>query len=802
MTTNSSLTTTESAVDELVLRLETWYRETVRPFLEQYRGDKLAGLDSDFDRLRKTVARSREELAICFLGASGVGKSTLINALVADRETLVPSGGSGPLTALAMQVRYGEDRAFEVEYQPPSRLWRLTFGLEQSFKRRQKVAPLTDDFGSVGDEDDDPVADLVDAMEGDDREDSTYANLCKQAQQIVRGSPDNADSVPYLLDRLRELSGHRPVWGTEAKHEDRSRLERLQLALVAGKGHQRVRFSDSGQGDTFRRELTDHATGFLAPIIRQIDVFWNSPILELGITLVDLPGLGVAGDIYKEITRTWINEKARAVVLVVDNRGVKDSDADILRRSDFLTRLLFSVDDPGEDPAVLLVSVTQLDSAAEGRYLQDKTKRKREHLAEAFEASVALVERQLREQLETTTLSSETPLRGGQQRVVDYVLRHLRIFPVSAYEHTRLLSADEDDPAFISAPSNSGIPQMRDGLKDVAQFWRRRVREHTSEATKAFVDRVLTTVQLVEATWRQEGRATLEAESLRRELEVIIAPMRDEFQVRKGAFRAFLRSEVPNRISSLVSEAGQQAYKDIRKHLRSLDDAHWSTLRATVTHDGRFKGARDIDLPDQFSQRFVEPIAEVWGERLLQEIRKQTRHFTNDAVAQLESLVEWCRGQGAKVQPRLLESLVESIKADTKQVNLVGKEAISDLRTDVKNRLKSAIEKPIRRQCQNFVKRNDHIGRGVKRRILELFDELADAITSDATSVASQILTQGFTQVERELRDVTKSLEHPFDAAMNALVESHENRLQRMDSKTKALVIEASRNVTDSCPLR
>jgi GTPase SAR1 family protein len=66
------------------------------------------------------------------LGASGVGKSTLINALVAGKELILPSGGVGPLTALAMEVRYGEVPSFEAEYHTARNLWQgIGFPLER-----------------------------------------------------------------------------------------------------------------------------------------------------------------------------------------------------------------------------------------------------------------------------------------------------------------------------------------------------------------------------------------------------------------------------------------------------------------------------------------------------------------------------------------------------------------------------------------------------------------------------------------------------------------------------------------------
>jgi hypothetical protein len=341
---------------------------------------------------------------------------------------------------------------------------------------------------------------------------------------------------------------------------------------------------------------------------------------------------------------------------------------------------------------------------------------------------------------------------------------------------------------------------MGEGIAEIATVWREEAAQHRAEAAKAFVERVLTTLEVVEARWQQDARASEEAEALRRELEAVVSPMRDEFLVSKGEFRGFLRNEVPKRIAALVSDAAQEAQKDIRGYLRGLRDAHWNTLKAAVTRDGAYNGARHINLPDDFSQMFVEPIAEVWGAQLLQEIRKRTRTFTDDCVAQLETLVEWCHVQGARVQPKLIEKHVASIKADTKQVNLVGKEAIASLREDVKNRLKAAIEKPIKRRCQEFVRKGDHIGPGVKLRILDLFDELADTATKDAKEVAVEILTKGFKNVEQDLKEVTKSFDHPLEAAMEAVVAAHEDRVKRGDAQKRKGVLEATEQIIRTCP--
>ena len=167
-------------------KLLEWFDRSAKPFLAKHAPDRLAALENDYKRLKR-LREQPDRITACFLGNSGIGKSTLLNALAAGAEHVLPAGGIGPLTAQATEVRYSETAMFRVTYHQRKHLWKVAFALE----RRHENELRQSQAGSPGDS-----VDLGQLLDADDREEaSAHAELAKRAEpasEAEGGQPSDA----------------------------------------------------------------------------------------------------------------------------------------------------------------------------------------------------------------------------------------------------------------------------------------------------------------------------------------------------------------------------------------------------------------------------------------------------------------------------------------------------------------------------------------------------------------------------------------------------------------------------------
>jgi hypothetical protein len=323
------------------------------------------------------------------------------------------------------------------------------------------------------------------------------------------------------------------------------------------------------------------------------------------------------------------------------------------------------------------------------------------------------------------------------------------------------------------------------------------------EVSKRLGNTLLSELQIIDGQWRSEGRAAEEAQRLEEALQKILQPKREEYDRRVGAFREFLDSTVQAKIEALVLEARAAAELEVQSYLYSLQHAHWATLRAAVRRGGTFYGSRAINLPDDISNYFQEPMAAVWGQKLLRDVRKRTSNLSADIEQIVAEICAWANEHGgASVNQKLLLTQQERVAGMAEQMKQVGKEAVDELRNTVKSKMSEAIRGPVEEACRRFVQAGNDIGPGVKYRVLDLFKKLAATATKAAQEPAIAILQTNFAAVREEIQTAFRQGGDPIQTTADLIVERHEERVKRSDAQKRRPILEELELVLAACPVK
>ncbi len=788
------------------------FEDQVYPFLQKYSPGK-AGLLRSYADSFKLARELSDETTVCFLGQSNVGKSTLINAIAAGSQQLVPSGGDGgPLTALATKIRYGERAGFRVEYHSGDKLNQIRFALEKHHRPNPSMETNEEalEAASVA------TSAAADGSANPSGHAEVKDDYEKQARLLIKGSQQKATDAQYLAGCLRLAIGTTPAPQTVPDAEDASRIERIRV-ILDGYARKNLPYerhvTGSAYDPAFDSDLRAHAAGFLSPLIKTITVWWPSPLLKDGLVLVDLPGTGIAGDEYKKETSNFIQHEARLVLAVVDKSGFTGASVQLLSETGFLVRLLAGTDDRANNCCQLAVAVTKIDEAAyeefkrERAFPPEQRRSRTEIYKKKAELVISSVKQQTAEELakNLTTRSGSDLIREGFQDAQTYLLDSLEVYPVNAPEYGRFLACDKDDLPQTVEIADTGIPRLVEFLAALSKKERDTRESRILQGFTAFRDAIREELGERRRACEEPLHSAEESEKLRAELDRFMKDLRRDYEDRQNSFRQFILKTAEVRVKFLVSEAKHECRDKIEDLLTEIDDIHWSSLRATVRKGGRFNSSSggEIDIPDRFLRCFQEPLALVWSTHLLKEIRAENALLAEDTLKLVSMVHDWARRQAAvKLAPKVIELQESNLKKRVEQMKTLGREAIDEMRKEVKDRLLSVITPAVKKRCGEFVQSHQDEGKGVSNRMREMFRDLATKKLVDAVSQpAEDLLLKKFRSVRDEFLNAVNNWGDPLDEAADAIVQRHETILARDDQKMRREMIAQIAAIEAKLPL-
>ncbi len=700
--------TMEQAIREHVEELLGWYEEYGRPSLAGGIAEALLDeLDRQCDDLRARTEKS-PEVEVAFLGATTVGKSTVINALLGER--LLPMMVVGSTTAARVMLRYGAKRRITVHYKPLENVQTCLSRLREEWDRG--------------------LATEADGGESFDAESLGLNRLQSIARNLYNFPPN------HVLQRS-EINGA----------PDPNLLSQL------GTSREITRDFDT--------EVWNHIAGRYWAVVDNVVIELPHPLLQGGLVIVDLPGTGDIDEGHLGPTREFI-AKADQFVLVLGPDCITAPVKQMLMEYELLVSLL------QKNRAPMVVLGTRLDLADEARPAMLESYGLPETLAgrsavEALwrkkaEASLRELMRPLaarRLQRLPDEVESAFGARVDEQLNARFSLDRATLQPTNpraALDLDRATRKDATDHQLdlwrekYPTPEDTGIPAAREALAKIAAT--RREEYWTSVRADVRRLRKILFEKIDYAKRSRKPSDTTRALAQLRQAQTAALTRLEDLRAQLGQQFAGWRATFVEKANGTRTRIGKSGADAVRQH---LSPRHAMKVRAS-TRDPRNGVYNEIHIPNAIFGPFAPDLANAWGTELGHELRRARGELTvwRDTVSAdmdgvLAALDEPC---AQAVQPSV-ETAREVLDGTLQRVGAIVEAAHERLGRQAPHRVTTEAQSRLAPFCSQAIQMN---GTGVTQQRITLFADCAAKVGDAVTQTVQQEVIEALGGLEEILR--------------------------------------------------
>lgn len=553
--------------------LKKWIDESAYPALVQgplKTEPNVTAIPAELARLQEELARSRP-IPIALVGVTGVGKSTLLNALL--EQEFLPVGVIGAQTAAFVTISYAPQ-------------WEVTC----TYIDESELVQIFQEAGT----------------EVDEKNETGSPEARERAEKKVRALFGVKDDAP--LPAREELRDGPP--------------NELREVVVS----RQRRFSADAD---WKEQLNLHAKGRYWPITRAIDVRGPFEMLQSGVVISDLPGAGDLNRARANQAAAAIKD-AGQILIATDSRLLQTSLMDQLEGAGRLPHRLFM---NNENVQVILVG-TSLDAKlpdpeeAPGQVRDLGLDPAAATLYDVFGAVCSEWAKAVRPMftswLQTKAREFLPDLSEDERNGrVQQILSRVDVVPTSAKDWVRCKRARAMQVCRLA--EETGLPKLRGLINALAEHQIATTVGALEQRIKALRESVLTSLERSENALGADIKGILIA--IERSHQSMQAVQDRHVQIvedlRLSVLDRFqqVRETLVDKIQNAALKMGEIGRQQVQTH---LGDLHWASLRATVNHQGFWitRHGRQVNLRDAMGGEMTRLVPQAWSRIADERIRK------------------------------------------------------------------------------------------------------------------------------------------------------------------------------------